>query len=57
MYNCLKWRHCTSDISWLVIHVYGYCLLIVINSGQMCVRETTVFIVSLLFECLYGRKV
>lgn len=34
MFKCLC---CTSDISWLVIHVYGHCLLIVINSGQMYV--------------------
>lgn len=40
MYKCSKCLQCTSDISWLVIHVYGHCLLIVINSGQMYVYVT-----------------
>lgn len=36
MYKCSKCLRCTSDISWLVIHVYGHWLII-INSGQMYV--------------------
>lgn len=60
MYKCSKRLHCTSDISWLVLYVYGHCSLIVINSGQMycCVyvKRQNVHC-YFVFDCLYGRKV
>ncbi len=59
VYKCSKCLHCPSDISWLVIHVYGHGLLIVINSGQMSVyvKRQNVHCYFVVFDCLYGRKV